>query len=153
MRLTAKGRAGHGSMINDDNAVTLLAEAVARLGRHDFPVRMTDTVRRLVAELSDALRIDLGEDDGDLEAVVSKLGPLATLIGATLRNTVNPTMLDAGYKVNVIPGQAQAQVDGRFLPGYEEEFFADGRRAARPGRHAASSWCMTWRWRPRSRAR
>ena len=133
MRLTAKGRAGHGSMINDDNAVTLLAEAVARLGRHDFPVRMTDTVRRLVAELSDALQIDLGEDEGDLEAVVSKLGPLATLIGATLRNTVNPTMLDAGYKVNVIPGQAQAQVDGRFLPGYEEEFFATVDELLGPG--------------------
>ncbi len=124
MRLTAKGRAGHGSMVNDDNAVTVLAEAVARLGRHRFPLRMTDTVRRLVAELSDALQIDLGEDDGDLETVVAKLGPLATLIGATLRNTVNPTMLAAGYKVNVIPGQAQAQVDGRFLPGYEEEFLA-----------------------------
>ncbi len=124
MRLTAKGRAGHGSMVNDDNAVTVLAEAVARLGRHRFPLRMTDTVRRLVAELSDALQIDLGEDDDDLEAVVAKLGPLATLIGATLRNTVNPTMLTAGYKVNVIPGQAQAQVDGRFLPGYEEEFLA-----------------------------
>jgi acetylornithine deacetylase/succinyl-diaminopimelate desuccinylase-like protein len=124
MRLTAKGRAGHGSMVNDDNAVTVLAEAVARLGRHRFPLRMTDTVRRLVAELSDALQIDLGEDDDDLESVVAKLGPLAALIGATLRNTVNPTMLAAGYKVNVIPGQAQAQVDGRFLPGYEEEFLA-----------------------------
>ena len=47
------------------------------------------------------------------------------MIGATLRNTANPTMLGAGYKVNVIPGQATAHVDGRFLPGYEEEFLAD----------------------------
>jgi acetylornithine deacetylase/succinyl-diaminopimelate desuccinylase-like protein len=133
MRLTARGRAGHGSMINDDNAVTLLAEAVARLGRHDFPVRMTDTVRRLVAELADALQVDLGADDGDLETVVSKLGPFASLIGATVRNTVNPTMLDAGYKVNVIPGQAQAQVDGRFLPGHEEEFFATVDELLGPG--------------------
>jgi acetylornithine deacetylase/succinyl-diaminopimelate desuccinylase-like protein len=123
MRLTARGRAGHGSMVNDDNAVTALCEAVARLGRHQFPLHMTPTVRQFLSELSDMLGIELDADDA--EAVVSKLGPLATLIGATLRNTVNPTMLDAGYKVNVIPGQAQAQVDGRFLPGFEEEFFAE----------------------------
>ncbi len=123
MRLTARGRAGHGSMINDDNAVTALCEAVARLGRHTFPVRVTPTVRRFLAELSDALGIELDPDD--LDTVVAKLGPLAILVGATLRNTVSPTMLAAGYKVNVIPGAAEAQVDGRFLPGYEEEFFAE----------------------------
>jgi acetylornithine deacetylase/succinyl-diaminopimelate desuccinylase-like protein len=43
------------------------------------------------------------------------------MIGATLQNTANPTMLDAGYKANVIPGSASAVIDGRFLPGYEEE--------------------------------
>jgi len=123
MRLVASGRAGHGSMLNDDNAVTAVAEAVARLGRHRFPLRPTPTVRRFLAEVSDALGIDLDPDD--LDAVVHKLGPIATLIGATLRNTVNPTMLTAGYKVNVIPGHAEAHVDGRFLPGYEDEFFSE----------------------------
>ena len=123
MRLTARGRAGHGSMINHDNAVTALCEAVARLGRHQFPLRVTPTVRRFLAEISQVLGLDLDADD--LDGVVAKLGPMAVLIGATLRNTVNPTMLDAGYKVNVIPGQAQAHLDGRFLPGYEEEFFAE----------------------------
>src|SRR3712207_9435028 len=44
------------------------------------------------------------------------------MIGAALRNTVNPTMLQAGYKANVIPGTASATVDGRFLYGQEEEF-------------------------------
>ena len=44
------------------------------------------------------------------------------MIGATVRNTANPTMLDAGYKVNVIPRTATAQVDGRPLPGFEAEF-------------------------------
>ena len=43
------------------------------------------------------------------------------MIGATLQNTANPTMLEAGYKANVIPGTASAVIDGRFLPGYEEE--------------------------------
>jgi acetylornithine deacetylase/succinyl-diaminopimelate desuccinylase-like protein len=123
MRLTARGRAGHGSMINDDNAVTTLCEAVARVGRHTFPVRVTRTVRRFLEEISQVLGIELDPDD--MDAVVAKLGPIAILIGATLRNTVNPTMLAAGYKVNVIPGQAEAHIDGRFLPGYEEEFFAE----------------------------
>ena len=123
LRLTARGRAGHGSMINDDNAVTALCEAVARIGRHTFPIRVTKTVQRFLDEVSDVLGIRLDPDD--LDGVVAKLGPIAILIGATLRNTVSPTMLNAGYKVNVIPGQAEAHLDGRFLPGHEEEFFAD----------------------------
>jgi acetylornithine deacetylase/succinyl-diaminopimelate desuccinylase-like protein len=123
MRLTARGRAGHGSMMNDDNAVTTLCEAVARLGRHRFPVHVTTTVRRFLTEVSDALGVDLDPDD--MDSVVHKLGPMAILIGATLRNTVQPTMLEAGYKVNVVPGHAEAQLDGRFLPGYEQEFFDD----------------------------
>ncbi len=121
MKLTATGRAGHGSMINHNNAVTELCEAVARLGRHEFPVRVTKTVRTFLGEVSDALGIELDPDD--MEATVARLGTLSTIIGATLRNTVNPTMLEAGYKHNVIPGEAHAFVDGRFLPGYEEEFF------------------------------
>ena len=123
MRLTAAGRAGHGSMMNDDNAVTALCEAVARLGRHTFPIRVTKTVRRFLEEVSDVLGIPLDPDD--MDATVAKLGPVSRLIGATLRNTVSPTMLDAGYKVNVIPGQAHASVDGRFLPGFEDEFFSE----------------------------
>lgn len=59
----------------------------------------------------------------DAEAAVATLGPLARMIGATLRNTTNPTMLQSGYKANVIPQIATAHVDGRFLPGYEDEFF------------------------------
>ncbi len=123
MRLTAHGRAGHGSMVNDDNAVTALCEAVARIGRHRFPVHVTPTVRLFLTELSDVLGVELDPDD--LDAVVAKLGPMSILIGATLRNTATPTMLTAGYKVNVIPGQAEAHVDGRFLPGHEEEFFTE----------------------------
>jgi acetylornithine deacetylase/succinyl-diaminopimelate desuccinylase-like protein len=123
LRLIADGTAGHGSMINDDNAVTELTEAVARLGRHRFPIRVTTTVRAFLGELSEELGIALDPDD--IETTVAKLAPIARLLGATLRNTANPTMLAAGYKVNVIPGRAQAYVDGRFLPGHEEEFFAE----------------------------
>ncbi|WP_462187270.1 MULTISPECIES: M20/M25/M40 family metallo-hydrolase [unclassified Frankia] len=120
MKLTAAGRAGHGSMISDDNAVTALCEAVARLGRHTFPLVMTPTVRVFLNSLGEALGIEFDLDD--LEATVAKLGPIARMIGATLRNTANPTQLEAGHKVNVIPGEATAYVDGRYLPGQEEEF-------------------------------
>ncbi|MBG0826838.1 M20/M25/M40 family metallo-hydrolase [Planomonospora sp. ID67723] len=121
MRLTAHGRAGHGSMLNTENAVTELAEAVGRIGRYEWPVRLTQTVKTFLAEVSGILDLELDPDD--VEATVAKLGPLARMIGATLRNTANPTMLAGGYKANVIPQTATAHVDGRFLPGYEEEFF------------------------------
>ncbi|MFJ2033530.1 M20/M25/M40 family metallo-hydrolase [Streptosporangium sp. NPDC087985] len=121
MRLTARGRAGHGSMLNSENAVTELAEAVGRIGRYEWPVRLTQTVTTFLTEISKALELELDLDDA--EATVAKLGPLARMIGATLRNTANPTMLEGGYKANVIPQAATAHVDGRFLPGYEDEFF------------------------------
>ena len=120
LRLTAEGTAGHGSMLTTDNAVTELCEAVARLGRHEFPMHLTKTVRRFLAEVSDAYGVEL--DPEDLDQVRSVLGPMSRIVGATLRNTANPTMLDAGYKHNVIPGRASAMVDGRFLPGFEDDF-------------------------------
>lgn len=130
MRLTVDGTAGHGSMTNDDNAITELCEAVGRLGRHKFPVRVTKTVRSFLDELSDALGTEL--DPEDMEETLAKLGGIAKIIGATLNNTAAPTQLGAGYKVNVIPGQATAHVDGRFLPGHEEEFLADLDRVLGP---------------------
>ncbi|MCZ7413437.1 MULTISPECIES: M20/M25/M40 family metallo-hydrolase [unclassified Streptomyces] len=139
MRLTVDGTAGHGSMTNEDNAITELCEAVGRLGRHKFPVRVTKTVRAFLDELSDALGVEL--DPEDMEETLARLGGIAKIIGATLQNTAQPTQLGAGYKVNVIPGQATAHVDGRFLPGHEEEFLADldrilGPRVRRTDEHA-----------------
>jgi acetylornithine deacetylase/succinyl-diaminopimelate desuccinylase-like protein len=120
MRLKARGTAGHGSLVNRDNAVTNLVQAVTRIGAHEWPVVVTDSVRRFVAELSETLEVEL--DPEDMDDTVAKLGSFARMFGATLRNTANPTMLNAGYKVNVIPGEAEAHVDGRFLPGQEQEF-------------------------------
>nr|WP_202468661.1 M20/M25/M40 family metallo-hydrolase [Streptomyces sp. SID2888] len=139
MKLTVAGTAGHGSMIHRDNAITELSEAVARLGRHRFPVRVTKTTRAFLDELGDALGTEL--DPEDMEATLATLGGIAKLIGATLSNTANPTQLSAGYKVNVIPSEATAYVDGRFLPGFEEEFLADldrilGPRVRREDVHA-----------------
>jgi acetylornithine deacetylase/succinyl-diaminopimelate desuccinylase-like protein len=126
LRLTARGRPGHGSMIHDDNAITALSEAVARLGRHRFPIAMTDTVRAFLAHIAEALHIEL--DPEDPEAAIAKLGPIANIIGATIRNTANPTRLDAGYKENVIPSRAVATVDCRTLPG-QSDLFAEQLRA------------------------
>ncbi|MFT4288705.1 M20/M25/M40 family metallo-hydrolase [Nocardioides sp.] len=122
MRLTARGTAGHGSMINHDNAVTRLAEAVARIGAHEWPVQLTPTMRTLLAAIAELAGTEATPDNA--QQLIEELGPAARMIGATLRHVSNPTMLGAGYKVNVIPTEATAHVDGRFLPGYEDEFFA-----------------------------
>jgi acetylornithine deacetylase/succinyl-diaminopimelate desuccinylase-like protein len=121
MKLTARGRAGHGSMVNDDNAVTRLTGAVARIGAHEWPVRLTPAMRTLLAAVADLAGTEATPENA--EALVDEFGGAARMLGAVIRNTANPTMLQAGYKVNVIPTEATAHVDGRFLPGYEDEFF------------------------------
>ncbi|MEU7904809.1 M20/M25/M40 family metallo-hydrolase [Actinoplanes sp. NPDC049118] len=120
LRLHARGRPGHGSFVHDDNAVTALAEAVAAVGRHRFPMVITPTVRSFLEQVSEALGIELDPDEPEL--AIAKLGPIANLIGATVRNTANPTRLEAGYKDNVIPGKASATIDCRTLPGQAEIF-------------------------------
>ncbi|WXK80443.1 M20/M25/M40 family metallo-hydrolase [Streptomyces sirii] len=124
LKLTAQGRAGHGSKVNPDNAVTRIAAAVARIGEHSWPVRLTPTVRAALRELA-ALRgvdVDAEAPGFDVDALLDRLGPCAKLVEPTIRNSANPTMLTAGYKVNVIPGSAVAYVDGRVVPGGEAEF-------------------------------
>ncbi|WP_031025551.1 M20/M25/M40 family metallo-hydrolase [Streptomyces sp. NRRL WC-3725] len=122
LKLTARGRAGHGSKVNRENAVTRLAAAVTRMGEHEWPLRLTPTVRAALAELAALYGIDA--DFTDVDRLLEKLGPAAKLVESTVRNSANPTMLDAGYKLNVIPGEAVAHVDGRYLPGADAEFTA-----------------------------
>ncbi|WP_061006445.1 M20/M25/M40 family metallo-hydrolase [Mycolicibacterium mucogenicum] len=122
MRLTARGRAGHGSMVHDDNAVTEIAEAVAKLGRHQFPLVLSESVEQFLAAVSEETGYDLDPTSPDLEGSIAKLGGIARIVGATLRDTANPTMLKAGYKANVIPATAEAMVDCRVLPGRKEAF-------------------------------
>ncbi|MFC8710370.1 M20/M25/M40 family metallo-hydrolase [Streptomyces sp. NPDC057197] len=131
LKLTARGRAGHGSRVNTENAVTRLAAAITRIGAHQWPLRLTPTVRAALTELAALYGLEAepasldGADGADgVDVLLDKLGPAARLVEATLRNSANPTMLDAGYKVNVIPGEAVAHVDGRYLPGGEDEFRA-----------------------------
>ncbi|WP_026917913.1 M20/M25/M40 family metallo-hydrolase [Gordonia shandongensis] len=122
MRLTCDAQAGHGSFLAAENAVTEIASAVARIGAHQFPLVMTESVREFLAALSEETGLDFSPETPDLESALFKIGNLARIIGATLRDTANPTMLSAGYKANVIPQHAEAVIDCRVLPGRQEEF-------------------------------
>ncbi|GLU46136.1 M20/M25/M40 family metallo-hydrolase [Nocardiopsis ansamitocini] len=128
LRLSAHGTAGHGSKVNRDNAVGAVAAAVARIDAHEWPVHLTPVTRAAITGIGAALGVHTGLDAPgfdparDLDAVVARLGPAGRLVASSVRNSANPTMLSAGYKVNVIPESASAGVDGRMLPGAEEEF-------------------------------
>ena len=130
MRLTARGNAGHGSMRHPDNAVTTLAEAVARIGRHSWPVQLTPTMKVLLAAVGELAGVEGTPENA--EALVEEFGSAARMLGAVIRHTTNPTMLEAGYKVNVVPGVATGQIDGRFLPGLKDEFLATLHELAGP---------------------
>ncbi|MFE2826673.1 M20/M25/M40 family metallo-hydrolase [Streptomyces sp. NPDC059271] len=133
LRLTARGRAGHGSKVNRSNAVTRLAAAVTRIGDHEWPLRLTPTVRAALTELAAVYGVDADLDGpSGVDTLLQKLGPAAALVEPTVRNSSNPTMLSAGYKINVIPGEAVAHVDGRYLPGGEDEFRATMDRLTGP---------------------
>jgi acetylornithine deacetylase/succinyl-diaminopimelate desuccinylase-like protein len=122
MKLTARARAGHGSMIHPDNAVTILAEAVAKLGRHQFPVVLSPAVAEFLAAVAEETGYSFDPESPDIDGTVAKLGSISRIIGATLRDTVSPTMLKAGYKANVIPATAEAVLDCRVLPGRQAAF-------------------------------
>ena len=123
MRLRSRGKPGHGSFLHDENAVTRVAEAVARLGNHQFPLVVNDTVRAFIDRMRELTGQEFPEDD--LEGAMAKLGPIARMVGATVRDTANPTMLSAGYKANVIPSTAEAIVDCRVLPGRRDAFLRE----------------------------
>jgi acetylornithine deacetylase/succinyl-diaminopimelate desuccinylase-like protein len=122
VKLIARGQAAHGSRLIRDNAVTKLAEAVAKVGREDWPIRLTTTTTGLLSELSRILGTDpekVGPDE-----LVLRTGTAAGFIQASLRTTSNPTVLTAGYKHNVIPDTAEALVDIRCLAGEEDATLA-----------------------------
>jgi acetylornithine deacetylase/succinyl-diaminopimelate desuccinylase-like protein len=123
IKLTARGPAAHGSRLIRENAVTRLAEAVAAIGRKEWPIRLTDTTRGLVDELGRLLGMDPQQVGPD--AVVLASGTASGFVLATLRTTTNPTVLEAGYKHNVIPDTATALVDVRTLPGEEAAVLAE----------------------------
>lgn len=126
IRLRARGTAAHGSRVWPDNAVTRLAEAVAALGRHEWPLALCDTTRELIAEIAKIY----GEDPEtvDAEQIILRTGSAGGFIQASLRNTSNPTVLKAGYKHNVIPDTAEALIDVRSLPSDQPGILAEVQR-------------------------
>ncbi|MCT9820792.1 M20/M25/M40 family metallo-hydrolase [Microbacterium sp. W1N] len=121
--LTARGHAAHGSIPTSDNAVVRLARAVAAVGAHRFRVHRTATLERFLTLFGAAAGRPFGDDPGPDE--LARLGFAAPLIGAGLRNTVSPTVLEAGGKTNVIPATASARFDIRVLPGQDEALRAE----------------------------
>ena len=119
LEITTKGTAGHGSFINHDNAVTKLAKIIARIGSHVWPQRETATGAKFFGKIAELTGDTY--DSANATDLLKHIGGAARMMGATTQNTANPSMINGGYKANVIPGSATAIVDGRFLPGFEHE--------------------------------
>lgn len=122
LRLTADGAAGHGSRPGPDNPVLAIVDALHRLGNHEWPIHLSPVLRAQLTRTAAAvgLEVDLSEDAGVL-AAVEALGDLGDAARFTIRASTTPTVVRGGYKVNVIPGHAEAEVDIRCPPGFEEE--------------------------------
>ncbi len=127
-RIRVRGTWGHGSMPRDDNAAVLAAEAVTRLARPGEP-RVTRPLRRLLDALVTALPEHaelvegIGSDDprrsdAALRALCDPAN--ARVLRALLRDTISPDVIHAGTKYNVIPGEAEIELDCRTLPGTTE---------------------------------
>lgn len=121
--VTARGTSGHASQPTKDNAVVHLATAVEKIGNYSAPVRFTTIVRRYFEGLAPLEDDEIGKwmrsvdtsDRGEhAQRVISDASPLWN---AMMRNTIAPTMLNAGTARNVIPGTATANLNVRLLPG------------------------------------
>ncbi|SNU00684.1 Acetylornithine deacetylase/Succinyl-diaminopimelate desuccinylase [Ruaniaceae bacterium KH17] len=134
MRLDAEGTAGHGSLVNHDNAITRIAGAVARIGAYDWPLHLTPTVKTLLDGVADLTGLSYDpEDRASIIPLMRALGPSSAFVEATLATGANPTMLGGGYKANVIPGGGNAAIDMRVIPGDEEAAMATIKGLAGPG--------------------
>lgn len=125
MKLRATGASGHASRGGADNAVTELIDALFRIAHHEWPISLIPASLAFLERTTESLGIgaDLSTDEG-VEAALARLSP--GLRGdVPSRASVNPTILRAGYKVNVIPGFAEAEIDVRTIPGTEDVVLAE----------------------------
>ncbi|MHA7220394.1 M20/M25/M40 family metallo-hydrolase [Arthrobacter sp. MDT1-48-3] len=129
LQLTATGRAGHASITNPRSAIGTLAGAVERIAAHTWPVQLSPTTESMVRDLEDLTGENIADqniaggtlaDEGPRPGSV--LTPVMDMLTSSLRHVANPTVLRAGASINVVPGSAEALVDGRFLHGHETEF-------------------------------
>jgi len=131
VRARATGEPGHGSMPREDSAVVKLSEAIARLGKQGLPRHASEPVASFVGALASHLPAPLRPlikllGSPSLGPAILHLLPdpsVRRAFRALLGNTASPTVLRAGSKTNVIPGLAEAEIDGRILPGQTREDF------------------------------
>ncbi|WP_061962014.1 M20/M25/M40 family metallo-hydrolase [Demequina flava] len=121
LKLIATGKQGHGSLVHSDNAVAHLAGALQRIAAHEWEVDVTPTVEHLLRGVAKLEGVEYEPTDECIGRLVDGLGAMAPMIDASIRNTSNPTMMDAGYKTNVVPDNAVGYVDTRYLPGQQEQ--------------------------------
>jgi acetylornithine deacetylase/succinyl-diaminopimelate desuccinylase-like protein len=127
LTLRATGVSGHGSRPGADNAVTRLIDTLGRIAHHEWPIALIPASRAFLEQTTSALGIeaDLSTDEG-IEAAIASLGDdLRGDVFPSSRCSVNPTVVRAGYKVNVIPGVAEAEIDVRTIPGQEERMLQE----------------------------
>ncbi|MFB9835116.1 M20/M25/M40 family metallo-hydrolase [Actinoallomurus acaciae] len=125
LSVSARGTAGHGSRRNDDNAVERLVSGLDRLSRHRWPIALTPPARAFLEQTGAALGVamDLDSESG-IESALDRIGGLRAYVEPALRCSANLTVLSAGYKVNVVPGLARAEIDVRSLPGTDARMLA-----------------------------
>ena len=125
LTLTARGRAGHGSVPTQDNAVVHMSRALTAIHEHEWPAETIESVRVLLEGVGEQAGIDWSVDDApSLTEVVGATGGAHAFVKGTLRNTINPTMVSGGYKHNVVPQTVTAGLDCRYLPGQWEQVLA-----------------------------
>lgn len=138
--VTAHGTAAHASRPTGDNAVAAIAGAVHRVADLDFPVQPTEANTALAAAVG-----RLAGGSGEVAELPDRLGVLGhfgPLVSASLSHTASPTVLSAGYKTNVIPTEARAEIDCRVLPGGEDTFRAEIEQELGP------DVTVEWIWEP-----
>jgi acetylornithine deacetylase/succinyl-diaminopimelate desuccinylase-like protein len=138
-RMRVRGTPGHGSVPHDDNAVLKLAEALVKLRQQAMPVHFTASLRGFVEGIASAQAPDVAAalraviaDEAQADAAIANLPfepSFKYRLGAMIRNSVSPTMLNAGSQINVIPSIAEASLDGRILPGWTHDIFEQEIRA------------------------
>ena len=133
LELTAHGTSGHGSIPLQDNPVVHLSRAVAALGAWRTPIRLNETTREYFRRLAD---ISAGDDaaryravlvpgSASAEAADSYLQQREPKHASMLRTSVTPTILNGGYRFNVIPSEAKATIDVRMVPDENPSAFID----------------------------
>jgi acetylornithine deacetylase/succinyl-diaminopimelate desuccinylase-like protein len=124
LQATVRGPAGHGSMPVRGGAMAHLGRMLQTLDRKRLPVHITPIAEEMFGTVADALSFPTGPLLRQLlnpmltNRVLDLLGPRGHLFDALLHNTVSPTIVRGGEKINVIPGEITLDLDGRLLPGY-----------------------------------